>query len=93
MEVATVDECDLDRRTPQLRNRLEAAESSADDDDAVLAGIRGARSAHDSLSIFVRLLLAAAPHNVCLGVGRLYTGESVGEPGVGRVDQRIVLKR
>jgi hypothetical protein len=93
MEVATVDECDLDRRTPQLRNRLEAAESSADDDDAVLAGIRGALGAHDSLSIFVRLLLAAAPHDAYLRVGRLYPCESVGETGVGRVDQRIVLKR
>ena len=38
MEVAAVDERDLDRRAPQLRDRLEAAESSADDDDVVLRG-------------------------------------------------------
>ena len=38
MEVAAVDERDLDRRTPQPRDRPEAAEPSADDDDAVFSG-------------------------------------------------------
>ena len=46
MEVAAVDERDLDRRTPQLRDRLEAAETAADDDDLVFSGARGAHSAH-----------------------------------------------
>jgi hypothetical protein len=38
MEVAAVDERDLDQRTPQLRDRLQAAETSADDDDVVVSG-------------------------------------------------------
>jgi hypothetical protein len=46
MEVAAVDERDLDRRTPQLRDRLEASEASADDDDAVFPGLEGAHGAH-----------------------------------------------
>jgi hypothetical protein len=44
MEVAAVDERDLDRRIPQLRDRLEAAETFADDDD-VVAGAGGLRRA------------------------------------------------
>jgi hypothetical protein len=44
MEIAPVDERDLDRRTPQLRHRLQAAETSADDDDVVAPGHRGAHS-------------------------------------------------
>jgi hypothetical protein len=44
MEIAPVDERDLDRRTPQLRHRLQAAETSADDDDVVVPGHRGAHS-------------------------------------------------
>ena len=40
MEVAAVDERDLDRRTPQLRDRLQAAETSADDDDVVFPGAK-----------------------------------------------------
>jgi hypothetical protein len=35
MEVAAVDERDLNRRTPELQGRLEAAETSADDDNMV----------------------------------------------------------
>jgi len=35
VEIAAVDEGDLDRRTPQLQDRLKATETSADDDDAV----------------------------------------------------------
>ena len=38
VEVAPVDERDLDRPAPQLRERLEAAESAADDHDVVLRG-------------------------------------------------------
>jgi hypothetical protein len=39
MEVAAVDERELDRRTAQLRDRLQAAETSAaDDDDVVVTG-------------------------------------------------------
>jgi hypothetical protein len=37
MEVAPVDERDLDRRTPQLQNRLEPPESAPDDDDPVVS--------------------------------------------------------
>ena len=46
MEVAAIDERDLDRRTPQPRHRLQAAETSADDDNVVDA--RGVGSAHYS---------------------------------------------
>jgi hypothetical protein len=35
LEVAAFDERDFDRRTPQLQDRLEAAETSADDDNVV----------------------------------------------------------
>jgi hypothetical protein len=35
MEVAAVDERDRDRRTPQLRDGLQAPETSADDDDVM----------------------------------------------------------
>jgi hypothetical protein len=38
MEVAAIDERELDRRTPQLRHRLQAAETSANDDDVVVSG-------------------------------------------------------
>jgi hypothetical protein len=44
MEIAAVDERHLDRRTPQLRHRLQAAETSADDDDVVVPGPKGAHS-------------------------------------------------
>ena len=37
VEVAAVDERDLDRRAAQVRDRLQAAEAAADDDDAVCA--------------------------------------------------------
>ena len=37
MEVAAVDERDLDWRTAQLQDRLQAAETSADDDNVVIA--------------------------------------------------------
>jgi hypothetical protein len=46
MEVAAVDERDLDRRTPQLRDRLEPTETSPDDDDVVFSGPRGGHSVH-----------------------------------------------
>jgi hypothetical protein len=46
MEVPAVDERHLDRCTPQLRDRLEAAETSADDDDVVFPGPRRAHNAH-----------------------------------------------
>jgi hypothetical protein len=46
MKVAAVDERDLDRCTPKLQDRLEAAEASSDDDDAVCAGVEGVHSAH-----------------------------------------------
>ena len=46
MEVAAVDERHLDRRTPQLRHRLQTAETSADDDDVVVSGPKGAHSGH-----------------------------------------------
>jgi hypothetical protein len=35
MEVAPVDQRDLDRQAPQPPNRLQTAEPAADDDDAV----------------------------------------------------------
>jgi hypothetical protein len=41
MEVTAVDERDLDRRTPQLRDCPEATETSPDDDDVVFPGSRG----------------------------------------------------
>jgi hypothetical protein len=44
MEVAAVDERDLDRRTPQLRHRLQTAKTSPDDDDVAFLGPRGAHS-------------------------------------------------
>jgi hypothetical protein len=44
VEVAAVDERDLDWRTPQLRDRLEAAESSADNDDMTFPRSVGVRS-------------------------------------------------
>ena len=43
MEVTAVDERDLDRRTPQLRDRLEPTETSPDD-DVVFSGPRGGHS-------------------------------------------------
>jgi hypothetical protein len=46
MEVAAVDERHLDRRTPQLRHRPQAAETSTDDDDVVFPGPKGAHSGH-----------------------------------------------
>jgi hypothetical protein len=46
MEIAAVDERHLDRRTPQLGHRLQAAETSADDDDVVVPGPKGAHSGH-----------------------------------------------
>ena len=42
MKVAAVHQRDLDRRMPQLRHRLKAAETSADDDD-VMARAGGLR--------------------------------------------------
>ena len=45
MEVAAVDERDLDRRTPQIRDRLHASETAADDDDLVFPGPRRGHSA------------------------------------------------
>jgi hypothetical protein len=47
MEVAAIDERDLDRRTPQLRHRLQPAETSADD-DVVFPGPRWCHRAHPS---------------------------------------------
>src|SRR5215204_7671167 len=41
MEISAVDERDLDRCTPQLRHRLQTAETSADDDNVVAPGPRG----------------------------------------------------
>jgi len=35
VEVAPIDQRDLDRRAPQLADGLEASEASSDDDDAV----------------------------------------------------------
>jgi hypothetical protein len=46
MEIAAVDERHLDRRTPQLRHRLQTAETSADDDNVVAPGPRGGHSGH-----------------------------------------------
>jgi hypothetical protein len=46
MEVAAVDERDLDRRAPQRQDRLEASKTAAADDDLVFSGARGAHSAH-----------------------------------------------
>ena len=44
--LAQLDGTLLARRTPQLRDRLEASETAADDDDLVFSGARGAHSAH-----------------------------------------------
>jgi hypothetical protein len=44
MEVAAVHQRDLDRRMPQLRDRLDAAETSAHNDD-VMARAGGVRRA------------------------------------------------
>jgi hypothetical protein len=46
MEIAAVDERDLDRRTPQAQYRLQAAEASADDHDVVVPGPKGGHSGH-----------------------------------------------
>jgi hypothetical protein len=54
MEVAAIDERELDRRTPQLRDRLQASETSADDYDVVFPGPGGAHRAHPSDARAVR---------------------------------------
>jgi hypothetical protein len=46
IEVAAVDGRDLDRRTPQVRDRLEPSETATDDDDLVFSGARGAHGVH-----------------------------------------------
>jgi hypothetical protein len=51
MEVAAVDQRDLDRRTPQLPDRLDATETSAYYDDVVYPG-RGGGHSVDYFSCF-----------------------------------------
>jgi hypothetical protein len=78
MEVAAVDERDVDRGAPQLPNRLQAAETPAHDDDVVIPGRDGADRAHEVLHahglrtpagsyFFERAAAASSPAGVAPG--------------------------
>ena len=81
MEVAAVDERHLDRRTPQLRHRLQAAETSADDDDVVVPGPKGAHSAP---------LFPSAPGQFPVQA-RLFAGCQPGPRGDGRGSRLVAV--
>jgi hypothetical protein len=54
VEVAPVDQRDVDRGAPQRLDGLEAAEAAADHDDAVPAGVLCVRAGHRSYPLTIR---------------------------------------
>jgi hypothetical protein len=61
VEVAAIDERDLDGSTPELRDRLQAAETSADDDDVVFRGHVDTRNAVGEVHTVLTISDASVP--------------------------------